>query len=1494
MRVTIKSKNDITLKSFKFLFAVMAYICSAASFVSAVDISTCTVISTPGTYTLTNNIIDSTSTNCIQIKSSNVTLEGGSHRVVGSKTSGSRGVYVYNSSETLLNVVVRQVTLEGWDKGIVFQNVDNSTIETNTTQFNLLCGIDLYGSNNTIRNNVIQRNGRVNNQLQCLYENTETDVGICMGSAGFAGPNLIYNNRFDTNCKHVSAGLNYVNTWNVNKQSGTNIMGGPYSGGNYWGGYYSHGWRSGPSDDCADANKDYICDTSYELAVGNVDSYPLKEFPDQDKDGIVDPDDNCPSFANLDQADADGDGVGNKCDNCWTVVNSNQADTNKNCPAAPYSTDPRCGDACELSDVDGDGVPDVNDNCPLIKNSDQKDTDGDKMGNACDHCPNVSNPNNTDSDGDGLGDICDNCPSKSNTSQADADGDKSGDACDECPNDPNKVSPEQCGCGLPDLPDSDHDGAADCIDKCPHDSLKTQPGICGCGVPDNSADGDVYIDCQDNCPKVNNDQTDKDGDGVGDACDNCPDTYNTNQADSDQDFIGDACDNCPDDKVNDVDEDGLCGKVDNCPFVYNPDQSDMDHDGVGDLCDDDIDGDGICNRCWVGGKEIIDNCPKTGNPDQADSDGDRVGDVCDNCPSDPNATWELSVCPWGNCWDYSGTCVETDTPYWKPGTIYKAGFYEDPYAYTYPCWSVTCTGELHCSKDQEDSDSDGVGDACDNCINHPNNQEDADGDGLGDVCDRYPDCFRYFRECQDLDGDGYNPYEGDCNDDNPDIYPGAPEGAMCGVDANCNGVVETESCLERFAPVLHLSTGWTTTDDFEPKEINSMLLESDLRGPRHLTRDGLVTLYKSNPNENDLFNPGNHNMENKYLDMRGADPGMDTTGVSCANKSGDGTVICGGTDLGQYEVPSPGRFNTIYSTSVYGREALYKPYRVLQYWFFYPYNDWWDKHEGDWELVQVILSENTRSPIKITYSWHSGGTTKLWNETDVKKIGTHPEVYVARGSHASYWFEGKYTFFQNLGVWDGFGCSGWTDFTEPVVKTLVPQDNSVWVGDNLINYSLIPISEETSWTNWLGRWGEVETCGLGVLPGNNAFCATDGDKGPRSPQYSGSISKWNKPIDFANNPNSSNYVLCGMGLIELHVYDADGNHVGNAENGDFELKIPGTALYGPGNQMLIVTPKDLLLKIKAIKAGVFDFTFRRYQREIATQTTALYKQIQITENTLATVQFASDNTNYIMEVDVEGDGNIDLTKAPDELIVSQIPKGDLDENVTHTPLSAEEDEDGDGILNSLDNCVNISNPNQADSDNNGIGNACDQCLIKINKNNRYTRSRKVTLQLTTSRDTTGGATICLNSIGSSCESWKPFVESKKIKLPKGDGTKTVYAWVKDKFGVANETPCSNDIILDTKAPSNGTLSATAGDGQVILSWEGFEDENGIAAYKLLYSKGTIPPNCSSGKKLYSGAETSYIHTGLKNGKNYFYRVCATDKAGNTTKGATAIVKPEAP
>ncbi len=96
--------------------------------------------------------------------------------------------------------------------------------------------------------------------------------------------------------------------------------------------------------------------------------------------------------------------------------------------------------------------------------------------------------------------------------------------------------------------------------------------------------------------------TDKDGDGIPNASDNCPDVFNPVrplddgvQADVDGDGRGDVCDNCPmgvaGDKCvewteDDRDADSVPNTTDNCPGHANKDQKDSDGDGKGDACDD--------------------------------------------------------------------------------------------------------------------------------------------------------------------------------------------------------------------------------------------------------------------------------------------------------------------------------------------------------------------------------------------------------------------------------------------------------------------------------------------------------------------------------------------------------------------------------------------------------------------------------------------------------------------------------------------------------------------------------------------------------------------------------------------------------------------------------------------------------------------------------------------------------------------------------------------
>ena len=77
---------------------------------------------------------------------------------------------------------------------------------------------------------------------------------------------------------------------------------------------------------------------------------------------------------------------------------------------------------------------------------------------------------------------------------------------------------------------------------------------------------------------------------------------------------------------------------------------------------------------------------------------------------------------------------------------------------------------------------------------------------------------------------------------------------------------------------------------------------------------------------------------------------------------------------------------------------------ALQYWFFYPFNDFHrlGDHEGDWEHVTVRLDAALR-PIGAWYARHDVNAPGAWYAwRELEREGDHPVVLAARGSHASY------------------------------------------------------------------------------------------------------------------------------------------------------------------------------------------------------------------------------------------------------------------------------------------------------------------------------------------------------------------------------------------------------------------------------------------------------------------------------------------------------------
>ena len=157
----------------------------------------------------------------------------------------------------------------------------------------------------------------------------------------------------------------------------------------------------------------------------------------------------------------------------------------------------------------------------------------------------------------------------------------------------------------PSIGDRDGDGIKDDVDKCPDDPEDFDGFQDEDGCPDPDNDNDGILDVDDRCPNVPEDR-----DGYQDA-DGCPENKD---GDRDGDGIPDSKDKCPDEPE---DRDGF-QDADGCP------DPDNDQDGIPDKVDkcpnDPEDKDGF---------EDADGCP------DPDNDHDGIPDVKDKCPNEP-------------------------------------------------------------------------------------------------------------------------------------------------------------------------------------------------------------------------------------------------------------------------------------------------------------------------------------------------------------------------------------------------------------------------------------------------------------------------------------------------------------------------------------------------------------------------------------------------------------------------------------------------------------------------------------------------------------------------------------------------------------------------------------------------------------------------------------------------------------------------------------------
>jgi hypothetical protein len=152
--------------------------------------------------------------------------------------------------------------------------------------------------------------------------------------------------------------------------------------------------------------------------------------------------------------------------------------------------------------------------------------------------------------------------------------------------------------------------------------------------------------------------------------------------------------------------------------------------------------------------------------------------------------------------------------------------------------------------------------------------------------------------------------------------------------------------------------------------------------------------------------------------------------------------------------------------TVYARIVTQAGRLALQYWFWWVYNDWNDRHEGDWEMVQLVFEAPdartalTIPPRQAAYAQHEGAEVADWSDRDrLALLDGHPVVYPGQGSHAAYFTQAVW-FGRSAAT--GFGCDDTTAPGTAVSPTieLLPTD--------VPRSATVPYA----WLAYQGRWGQ--------------------------------------------------------------------------------------------------------------------------------------------------------------------------------------------------------------------------------------------------------------------------------------------------------------------------------------------------------------------------------------------------------------------------------------
>jgi len=304
--------------------------------------------------------------------------------------------------------------------------------------------------------------------------------------------------------------------------------------------------------------------------------------------------------------------------------------------------------------------------------------------------------------------------------------------------------------------------------------------------------------------------------------------------------------------------------------------------------------------------------------------------------------------------------------------------------------------------------------------------------------------------------------------------------ALVAVPNAAADLADERALAERYAPIVRLVEQQDICsygEPFIPTDIDLLLGDETvaLRGPWNVT-----DLVEIAPTADDLVKRFEY-----HLDFPGnaLNPGCDYNRWAKRLTRGSAPVVYAHV-VG--EEGSPGKL-------------------ALQYWFFYPFNDFNNTHEGDWEMIQLLFDAPDAhaalgtEPVEVGYSSHEGAERAAWDDEKLELVDDRPVVYPAAGSHAN-----KYSAALWLGssAEAGVGC----DDTRGPHREVSPRIVTI-PGDRAAAEAAYP------WIAYEGRWGELQ----------KAFF-----NGPTGPNMK---TQWTRPITWSEDWRDRSYAVPSGGAF---------------------------------------------------------------------------------------------------------------------------------------------------------------------------------------------------------------------------------------------------------------------------------------------------------------------------------------------------------------------------